>query len=755
MVLGTSRPRHPAKVEKLKPFTFRQFQGLWNPTDNAFNLKTEYLSILTNITRGGDQLLGVRQGYEIYGNAATTSPILSNFQLFPLSNIIHFHSETEYKTVPGQLINITFPGQFSALGIDQNIFTQPLVSLGQNLEDDGNYHQRCLMPQWTTDGAPFNYDPLVVGVTAASTVGSIVDMEFFLNRVVFATDQGYIGAIQPDRQTQIIWSPEIANYVTQVVDNNAGNSINLIAGQALAYFTIPNADNALRIGDVVQLTRINGDPASLGGVTAGTLLNQFIVINAYPAESGHQIVVVRIAAVATETVGVTNCSFKFSLDRGWRGAGIVTHDIFNQELMFANGVDKPISYTDRRVPQCTYLSDPSTGSNFNTPVGQFIAAGTNYTVIAGALDDPAVAHISSTGTNGVYVGDQAPNDATKINVSKIMANATPIITGVKFYKGYLFIGFNTSYAIYQLGEFDGDNNHVPRLIDVIDEFGTISHKSQLAVGKIFFALDRVGAINVQQGVLEETFKPNRISEYISSHIIASVGNISDTNAQVIWSMYDRRLSRYLLFVPTDDAWLCYAYTEQADRGVKGWSLLRGYNFACGCRDNRDRLFGAAGSIVYRIGDEASPILTDAGQAIPFVFEFPWIDFGDLTITKTMRYLTIQALGVGVFTVTTYVDDLYYDYQRIQAELADDPSRVYDEFTTPTTPQGQVRFTAGDTPGYGAGSQPFGGGRRMMDPRLYPWPVKFKLLKIRIEGTSSGGMKFVSVSPSLLHGSIHR
>jgi hypothetical protein len=136
-------------------------------------------------------------------------------------------------------------------------------------------------------------------------------------------------------------------------------------------------------------------------------------------------------------------------------------------------------------------------------------------------------------------------------------------------------------------------------------------------------------------------------------------------------------------------------------------------------------------------------------------EFPWMDFGDRATSKVSRYMSIEAKGVGAFTVSTFVDSIYYDFETIRAQLEANPDQEYNEFNYPLIGQGSVRFTAGDTPGFGGGSQPYGGGRRVMDPRLYPWIVKFKILKIRIDGTSTAGMQFISVSPSLLQGSIRR
>ena len=70
----------------------------------------------------------------------------------------------------------------------------------------------------------------------------------------------------------------------------------------------------------------------------------------------------------------------------------------------------------------------------------------------------------------------------------------------------------------------------------------------------------------------------------------------------------------------------------------------------------------------------------------------------------------------------------------------------------------IELTAAEGPGYGAGpygDSPFGGGRRTADERTLGFNTKFKLLKMRIIGSTKAKLRIVSVSLAYLHGGIRR
>ena len=54
-----------------------------------------------------------------------------------------------------------------------------------------------------------------------------------------------------------------------------------------------------------------------------------------------------------------------------------------------------------------------------------------------------------------------------------------------------------------------------------------------------------------------------------------------------------------------------------------------------------------------------------------------------------------------------------------------------------------------------GNSPYGGGRRTQEERLYAWMMKFKLMKLRLFGSTRLPLRFISISISYVLGGIRR
>ena len=78
------------------------------------------------------------------------------------------------------------------------------------------------------------------------------------------------------------------------------------------------------------------------------------------------------------------------------------------------------------------------------------------------------------------------------------------------------------------------------------------------------------------------------------------------------------------------------------------------------------------------------------------------------------------------------------------ENGDDEDDEYDPALTLT-------YIGGEAPGYGSGDQPFGGGRRTRDERLWSHPVKFKIAKYRVHGSTSEPLRIVSITQLFAEG----
>jgi hypothetical protein len=141
------------------------------------------------------------------------------------------------------------------------------------------------------------------------------------------------------------------------------------------------------------------------------------------------------------------------------------------------------------------------------------------------------------------------------------------------------------------------------------------------------------------------------------------------------------------------------------------------------------------------GSEANPIAADyidlisptvdaVGVPIEFSYEMPWLDFGDRANAKHSKYISFDTRGASEFTVEMFADNLS------DAVLS-------------------TSFSAGEQGQFGDGPQPYGGGRNTSRKKLYAWPAKFQIAKLKFSGQASEGWGLVSITVHYLGGGIRR
>ena len=168
-----------------------------------------------------------------------------------------------------------------------------------------------------------------------------------------------------------------------------------------------------------------------------------------------------------------------------------------------------------------------------------------------------------------------------------------------------------------------------------------------------------------------------------------------------------------------------------------WSEYRGWNFTCGCRTlTGNMVFGDASGKLWVLGNKNNEVFLDYANSdqeteIAFDWITPWLDFGARGDVKNSKYIGFDTRGKAEFTCDMFVDR-YED-----------------------TPVLSVEFSGGSQGQYGNGPQPFGGGRNTSYERLYAWPTKFKIGKLRFHGTSDDALAWVSIILHYQRGSIRR
>lgn len=127
-----------------------------------------------------------------------------------------------------------------------------------------------------------------------------------------------------------------------------------------------------------------------------------------------------------------------------------------------------------------------------------------------------------------------------------------------------------------------------------------------------------------------------------------------------------------------------------------------------------------------------------GEPIDFAWELPWADFGARQLTKALRFMHIDATGEAQFTCSLFDDNIYKDAA-----------------TGQLTPARALTFVPNESGAFGAGTQVYGAGRRTREQRLWQTPMKFKILKPRISGSSNQLLSINGISFMYHRGSMVR
>lgn len=594
----------------------------------------------------------------------------------------------------------------------------------------------------------------------------------------------------------------------------ATNNIPAVELNATHNVTVVTADTY----DITVSTNANADGS--GGGTSGTYTHNNrnitgnIINGAYFQD--------RIVGVASDGVvyqidsnGVSQVVFNTQIanklvgsPNAWSATTFVSFAVFGGELIICNGVDKPL-LADFEVNAPTqpvqYLVDIPSGSNANTPTARYVLAMDHYVLMAGDPANPGLVYISNFDTAGTWSGDAAPNDATNVELDKVITSESAVIRGLGRFRDNVIVGFDDNLVIGNLGLYNASGDHEPAFDDAIEQHGAISHRTFRNLGNDLLSADVFGVPSLARALFTGSIQPQRISELIDPEIQALTDNLSvGSSEDRIFSVYNQKEGQYMLFIPNNDAigqtteTQCFVYTKIDTLKIKAWSRFRGWNWSCALRSALGRVFFGVGKKFYVYGNDQDQIFGDfvndydfftwntstaytAGQRVrddatgtvyialvghtsapsgtfaqartandalwdeyegtnvDFTWELPWADFDTRMKIKHNKYIGFDTRGTGAFTAQMFVDNIQF-------------SAVDGTTLDPTL---TMDFVGGDSPGFGAGEQPFGGGRRTSDERLWSWPTKFKISKLRISGSTNKNLEFIAVTLAYLDGSIRR
>lgn len=528
----------------------------------------------------------------------------------------------------------------------------------------------------------------------------------------------------------------------------------------------------------------NVSPTITGTIIDGTYYrDKLLVVN-----TTGQIATITQAGVI---VAVWNTAIAAALPgapAAWTTTSQVDFTEAKNELIIVNGVDKPLIFNKSFVMK--YLNDVPTGSNVNTPIGKYVTTAGNYTVIAGVAATPDEIYISAAGTSGTWPGDPAPNDALSINIAAYTTNQGGDIRGLSSFRNFLVIHFATSSVVMVLGEYVGAV-HKPRVLDTIPEHGVISHRCVTVIESEILYADELGVHKAQRNTFGNALESEKVSFRVQTDFIKDISSVAADRIKS-YAVYNKLENRVMYFLWNGSMY--HIYVISYDEGIKkrAWSKFSGWSWVCAITSAKGRVYFCEGTKIYQYGNSVfagedytgdymseakqgtwltatpyivgntvlrtgvyyvalvahtSGVFTDdlnadfwkifEGEEIEFDWELPWTDTKSRMKKKRMSFIALDTSGTARFTVEVYVDNI-----RVDVNGDDDPAL-------------SLEFVAGSSPGFGGGTQPYGGGRRAADERLWGFPCEFKIVKFRIKGSTNQRLQVVAISMLLAKGSYKR
>lgn len=478
---------------------------------------------------------------------------------------------------------------------------------------------------------------------------------------------------------------------------------------------------------------------------------------------------------------------------GWGTCAFASFEFSQGNLIVCDGSDKPAMISS--TMQTTYLQDLATSSNVFVPRAKYVKAIGGFLCMAGDPSAPATLYIGSQNTTGTFFGAPAPNNGVNIDLSVKVPKGDKAIKGLGRFRDKLIVFFSEAALVMTLGIFDASGNHTPSFDEVLDLLGAVSHRGiQTVVDDIFFT-DSIGIATLTRTLFNTLLKPDRASPLIDPEIQSSFEAITLTSIleNNVFSVYNRLESQYMLFIPygtpTPTETRGFIFTQIKGQSISHFAEFRGWNWSSACRSAGNRVFFSKGKQIFILGSITDPIYadyvndqsvfsdgtqftdgtgftvtateTDTGVPITFDWQLPWMDFKQRLNTKSFKYIGVDTLGTATFNIDTFADNILTDASNTGDTFID--GTIFTDgfgWTTPDpvyTPQLSISMAGGDRLGFGGDGfgDDFGGNRPSRDERLYAWPVKGKIHKLRIWGDTREQLHVVALSFGYMQGSIRR
>lgn len=700
------RSASPSGQGILNSTTFREFGGGWNVIDNDLSLNPEYSVILDNWWRRPDGTLSIRHGTTLF---ADVSGEVSG-GASEIINMIQFQEELVCVCDTGEAVSVDADGNVTLRWNDD--IANALASIGDWAQstgyvqddvvrdsDDGTYW-KCLVDHTSAASGTFADDRTANPTywEAASEGWSTTDF------VSFAQFKGQLivcnGIDKP-----LIMDFDAANPCQYLADLASGSNANT----PIARYVLAGDEFLLMAGDPTAPTTVYISNQGSSGTWAGD-------------GAPNNAVNVDLSTIVTGNNDTINglTWFRDTVVVGFDTAMVLGF------LGIFDGTDHTPDFSDV-IEAHGCLSHRS-----------MINLGDD-TLFLDNVGVPSLTRTLLTETIRPDRPSELIDPAIQKNINQLTVGTLTVNTFAVYdllNKQYMLFVPNHDGKTFNLvddpigiGATDATNTEYTLVVYLADH--------GLLEGDSFVMAGATGFNSIAAGTLNTTHEVNTVIDEDYFTIV-----VNDTELDPVSDLYGGGNSITIESVQTETiGYIFHASVKENRRKRRVWSRFRSWNWSCGCRTVLSNIFFARKDTlkIYQYGNDQNKMtqdyIGDSPQDIVFVWELPWAAFNARFNTKRWRYMGFDSKGKARFTVKTFVDNIYKD--RLGNLL----------------PNNEAEFAGGDTAGYGTGSSGYGGARNTRTERNFAWPVKAKLVKVRVEGTTDEQLRIIALIVGYLRGSI--
>lgn len=251
-----------------------------------------------------------------------------------------------------------------------------------------------------------------------------------------------------------------------------------------------------------------------------------------------------------------------------------------------------------------------------------------------------------------------------INLSKVWADGSDVVTGLAAHNGFLIIFGKTQVLVYQ----DASDPATMSLADVIVGTGCIATGSIQATGNDLLFLSSDGLKSFNRTIQEKSMPMRDVSKNVRTELMSAV--LTETG--VITSVYNSKEAFYLLVLPESRLTYCFdmrtPLEDGSHRATKWFQLVPNCLLT---RRSQSLLFGMSNGIAEYEG------YLDNSATYPLNYFSNYLDFGASSNLKLLKNLKISVIGGnGTHVTLNWGYDYDFNYKKRTFLLADQTIAEY-------------------------------------------------------------------------------